>query len=395
MNWTPETRLRWTLRWVAIGFILGILLSWNLWTSRRVYPLFPVWDWIPMFSPGASALVAFLLLILLTWIAVKPGRWIALVFLVSTVFLALQDQSRWQPWAYQYGLMLLPLIFLRKGQDESAALGLLQFVVMMVYLWGGIHKCQPGWLSVWEGSMVAPLLSESKDGFLDSLMLGFGYLVPAIEILMALGLLFRKTRLPAIVTIILTHLTILILLGPVKGSISNSVVWPWNIVMVGMVIVLFLKQECLVFEAFKIRSLMPVSVPLLVLMTFTPVLFYFGLWDRYLSFSLYAGQQKRILVQVPADALDHVPDSWRPYLMDPKAKDGHQVLLPGNWSNQELNVPLISEWRILRAFSKILCAEDLGGAELRFYIDHRHLKGKPKQYFRCDQIEEMRPRPAK
>ena len=75
--------------------------------------------------------------------------------------------------------------------------------------------------------------------------------------------------------------------------------------------------------------------------------------------------------------------------MDPKARDGHQVLSPGNWSSRELNVPLISEWRVLRAFSQKLCDEDLGGAELRFYVDHRHLPDKPKQYFRCDQIEEM------
>lgn len=389
MNWTPETRLRWALRLVGIGFMAGILLSWNLWTSRRDYPLFPVADWIPQFAPGISALVALAMVGLLIWLVVRPQVWSASACLGLFLFLALQDQSRWQPWAYQYALMLVPVLLLRMGKDERAVLGLLQFIVMMVYLWGGIHKCQSGWLSVWENSLVAPLISEGKEGVLDVLLLGFGYLIPIIEILMAVGLLFRRTRLPAIVAIVVTHLVILALLGPVKGYISNSVVWPWNLVMVGMVICLFYQQELCFADLIKSIRWLPVSVPLVALMIVCPILFYLGLWDRYLSFSLYAGQQKRFLVQVPAEALPHVPEVWIPYLVNPQANDGHRILSPSTWSTKELNVPLISEWRILRAFAKELCAEDLGGSELRFYIDHRHLPDKPKQYFECDQVEQI------
>lgn len=389
MNWTPETRLRWTLRFVGLGFVSGILLSWSLWTSRRDYPLFPVAEWLPQFAPGISALVALAMVGLLIWLVVRPQAWSALACLGLFLFLALQDQSRWQPWAYQYVLMLLPVVLLRVGKDERAVLGLLQFILVMVYLWGGIHKCQPGWLSVWENSLVAPLLSETGGTFSDALLLGLGYLVPAVEILMAIGLLFRKTRVAGLIAILVTHLTILVLLGPVKGYISNSVVWPWNLVMVGMALILFYKEEVYFLGSLKVGWLRPLAVVLFVLMTVAPGLFYFGLWDRYLSFSLYAGQQKRILVQVPREALDHVPTAWIPYLADPKSKDGHQILSPGTWSSRELNVPLISEWRILRAFSKELCAEDLGGAGLRFYIDHRHLPDKPKQYFLCDEIDQI------
>ena len=151
MNWTPETRLLWTVRLTGIGFIGGIVLSWSLWTNRREYPLFPVWDGIPIFSPDVSALITLFLLVVLGWIVVKPGRWNVLVFLVLMLFLALQDQSRWQPWAYQYVLMLLPLVFVYSRKDEKGTFGVLQFIMVMVYLWGGIHKCQPGWLSVWDG----------------------------------------------------------------------------------------------------------------------------------------------------------------------------------------------------------------------------------------------------
>ncbi len=344
---------------------------------------------MPKFAPGISALVALLLIGVLVWVVLRPGRWNVTLFLVLILFLTLQDQSRWQPWVYQYTLMLLPLFVARSERARRGALGLLQFIVVMVYLWGGIHKCQGGWLSVWENSLIAPLLSDTGERLIDVSLVGFGYAVPAIEILMALGLLFKRWRNYSVILITVTHLTILMLLGPVKGSISNSVVWPWNGVMIGMVFLLFWQQEGFMLEAFKPKTLIPLSALVVGLMTVAPILFYFGLWDRYLSFSLYAGQQKRFLVQVPAEALDHIPDAWRPYLVDPEAKDGHQVFSPGSWSSKELNVPLISEWRILRAFSETLCGEGLAGAEIRFYVDHRHLPDKPKQYFYCDELEQM------
>ena len=157
----------------------------------------------------------------------------------------------------------------------------------------------------------------------------------------------------------------------------------------GMVVVLFFKQEGAFFSAFKNRSLLVPATGILVLMTIAPIFFYAGLWDRYLSFSLYAGQQKRYLVQIPALALDHIPKEWNDYLLDPKAKDGHMLLSPSSWSSKELNVPLISEWRIIRRFSETLCSYDLGGSQVRFYVDHRHLSNKEKRIFTCDQIDEM------
>jgi hypothetical protein len=145
----------------------------------------------------------------------------------------------------------------------------------MVYLWGGIHKCQSGWMSVWKNSLIAPLVEGRGGTLLASILLSFGYVIPVIEIGMAL-------------------------------------------------------------------------------------------------------------------ALDHIPKEWNDYLLDPKAKDGHMLLSPSSWSSKELNVPLISEWRIIRRFSETLCSYDLSGSQVRFYVDHRHLPQKPKQIFSCDQTEEMR-----
>ena len=252
--------------------------------------MFPVADSVPQFASGFSVLLALMMIGLLSWFVIRPQAQNALICLGLFLLLALQDQSRWQPWAYQYALMLLPVIALKVGKNERPVLGLLQIIVGMVYLWGGIHKFQSGWLSVWENSRAAPLLSDTRDGGMDSAMLGLGYLIPPIEFLMALGLLFRRTRLAAIAAVIASHLFILTLLGPVKGYVSNSVVWPWNLAMAGMVICLFYKEEIYFSDTIKSPLWLSISTPALILMTACPALFYFGLWDRYLSFSLYAGQ---------------------------------------------------------------------------------------------------------
>ena len=391
MKWSPSSRSLWIIRLIGIGLIGGMLLSWKLWISDRLYPLFPVWDFVIPFPAPLDTIILGVFLILAAWLVVRPNHKAIIAVLVFVVVLALQDQSRWQPWFYQYGLMLLPFAFVARWNEgqSQAVLGILQLVIVMVYIWGGIHKCQPGWMSVWEYSLMAPILARLPYEGFQSAVVACGYLIPLIEIAMAIGLLFRPTRLVAILLALSTHLVILFLLGPVKGYISNSVVWPWNLVMVGMVIVLFFRVEGISLNALSNPYLRLPAWVIAVLMTVAPVLFYFGLWDRYLSFSLYAGQQKRYLVQVEASAAAALPPEYDDFVADPQAPDGHYILSPGNWSLRELNVPLISEWRILRAFSRKICQDDKFGSDPYFYVDHRHFPKKPKYFFRCSEIEEM------
>jgi hypothetical protein len=389
MNWDPDFRIRWLIRLIGIGILAGVALSWKLWITDRFYPLFPVWDWIPQLPGPVSKLFAFTFVGFVIWLVIKPSRANIISVLVFMLILALQDQSRWQPWFYQYGLMLFPFAFLRKPDEDASILGIQQFIVIMVYIWGGIHKCQPGWMSVWENSLLEPILKGMETGTLTTFLIGCGYGVPVIEMLMGIGLFFRRTWLPSIIVVWMTHVVILVLLGPVKGYISNSVVWPWNLVMMAMVLVLFYKSEKMSFTAIRKKKLLLPFYEVMALMLIAPILFYAGLWDRYLSFSLYAGHQKRYLVRMPASSLEYFPPELANYLIDPRAADGHLVLSPSTWSTEELNVPLISEWRILRSFSRKLCTENQSEDPLMFYVDHRHLPKKPKEYFACDQIAEM------
>jgi hypothetical protein len=95
---------------VTSGLIAALLLSWRLWTSSRSYPLTPVLPFLrPMAFPfDALLLVALLILAALIANVSKPARLISALVFVA-VILAVFDQSRWQPWFYQYLFMLLAL----------------------------------------------------------------------------------------------------------------------------------------------------------------------------------------------------------------------------------------------------------------------------------------------
>jgi hypothetical protein len=290
--------------------------------------------------------------------------------------------------------MLVPFAFLINRRDERqsiAVIGLNQLVVVAVYFWGGIHKCHSGFLSVYQNNLVKPIIDSLESPLLISLVSGFGYLIPPIEILVAVGLLFRPTRKAAVTGAIVMHIVILLLIGPAKGYASNIVVWPWNIAMSGMVWALFSNPpNRITFVFLKQAQLKQVGLGLCTLLYLCPLLFYAGKWDRYLSFNLYSGRQKQMLVKIEAEALDSTPLEWRPYIVDTDAPDGHKILSISKWSNGELKVPLISEWRILRNMSQHICKQHTVGPSPIFYIDHVHLPNRPGSYFTCDQIELIR-----
>ena len=194
MNLNSDIRIHWLIRLTGVGLISGMLLSWKTWIGDRLYPLFPVWDWVPQFPQPWDTVSVLLFFGCVAWMIFKPSRLNISVVLLWMILFALQDQSRWQPWYYQYGLMLVSFIFLKKPQEESSVLSLQQFIIIMVYAWGGIHKCQAGWISVWENSLIEPILRNvSGEGF-SAILLGFGTVIPVIEILMAVGLLFHQSR---------------------------------------------------------------------------------------------------------------------------------------------------------------------------------------------------------
>ena len=103
-------RILWLKVVLALAFLGGFLLSAELWGVSRAYPLTPVIEGLPAVPPLLIRIWFIALLVLLAAILVvrRPQGYV-LAFVVFAGLLGLFDQSRWQPWFYQYLFMFAAL----------------------------------------------------------------------------------------------------------------------------------------------------------------------------------------------------------------------------------------------------------------------------------------------
>lgn len=292
MQESAQIRLLWLKRGLVTALILGLLLSTKLWVSTREYPLVPFSDFVPLLLPYPLDYLLFGLLGgLLVMILIFRGRLagiLVVAVLALAVLLVLQDQNRLQPWFYQYLFMLAALGFSNLGWlSTENAMNTCRLIVAFTYIWSGLQKAHVRFAENAYPWLIEPLASHLPSGAVSTLEYG-AYSVPVIEVAIGLGLLVRPLRKPAIIGAILMHAFILFTIGPL-GHDWNLVVWPWNVAMVAFVLILF-------WQAPDNPSLLAVLKPegstfraiVLVLFAFMPALNFFGLWDSYLSASLYS-----------------------------------------------------------------------------------------------------------
>ena len=282
----------WLERGVVAGLLAGVLLSVKLWVSAREYPLVPLLDFLaPLPYPLDYLLFGLfgVLLIGALFFRARLGGAFVVAALAVAVLLVLQDQGRLQPWFYQYSFMLAAIGLSNLGRlSTEGAMNACRLIVAFTYLWSGLQKAHVSFAENVYPWLIEPLASHLPSGAASALAYG-AYAVPVMEAAIGLGLLVRPLRQPALVGAILMHAFILFALGP-WGHDWNSVVWPWNVAMVVFDLILF-------WRAPDNPALLTVVKPggsifravVLVLFAFMPALNFFGLWDSYLSASLYSG----------------------------------------------------------------------------------------------------------
>jgi hypothetical protein len=377
-----ELRARWIAVRVCVclGLLCGLLLSWRLWlSSGRRFPVLPCFAWGALPAPFDWALLAGALGLCGAAIARVWNRWVIAALVALLAVLGLLDQMRWQPWAYQYLLCLVPMAFVGRREDRSgiaSALDIVRMILVAIYIWGGIHKFGVQFQRTYESDVVVRLL-ESTHGWLRDLITWSGHLVPWMEILIGVLLLLPRLRIGGVWMAIGMHGFILLTLGPF-GLGNNSVIWPWNLAMPGMVLALFYKYDGLALaELGSVKRLRPVAFAIGVLVLWMPVRWYSKRWDQYLSFHLYSGYHQRMALMVSnakAATLDpFFTQMMTPATPAPGAAPTHQELSIARWAMTELNVPMPSEDRLLLRVAKQLDEQmDLTVADY-FYRDYPEL----------------------
>jgi hypothetical protein len=325
------------VRLSAMGFLASMALTTGLWfDAERSFPSFPaiafltpeaadfpVWDLasVPIAATLAAALCGLL---------IRPGSTVLLnTAILSAMLLAGADVHRLQPWVFQYLLTFgLARLLLRDPSWSFASA--IRFLLIGTYFWSGIQKMNPAFKND-----VLPFFLEALEPFMNTAAWHAlaGQCLPSFETVLGLGLLFVRIAPWAGAALIGMHLLILLALGPF-GHATNAAVWPWNLVMIGILLrAVPPRRTCPV----QFRRTWRRAWPLLVLTTLAPALGVLGWWPSYLSMSLYSGNVTLVLVQMDRDYLDRIA----PDVRELTRSDGPDsaVMSMANWAYCELGVP--------------------------------------------------------
>ena len=317
--------------------VAGMALSHRLWMGARNYPTAPVWDGLPAVAGPLDAVIFAVLLGLLVWIGVsaRPGWGIA-AFVVGMAGYCLFDQGRWQPWVYQY-LVMLGVVGVSYVWPGAEGLNTCRLVCACIYFWSGVHKAQAGFVP--EFRWLTGPVSEALPGWVS-------FTIPAMEVAIAVSLVSRSLRRTAVVAAVAMHVLILASIGPL-GRGWNAVVWPWNVAMATMVALLFWRERGPLWRA---KAYWRLVIPLFLI---APLASFAGLWDSYPSFALYSGDNADGTIYLSRAVTERLPEAVQDEVIENDS--GVDELDVSDWSFAELQVPAYPEARVFRSVAKGVC----------------------------------------
>ena len=160
------------------------------------------------------------------------------------------------------------------------------------------------------------------------------------------------------------HVFNLIWLGPL-GLQYNKVVWPWNVAMIILLWMIFIKKEINAKLIWKNTGALVAFCWILL-----PALNLAGWWDNYLSCNLYSGNIPSMIICVK-DNIDSLPVAkfFNKRNMPGICDDGH-ILNIQNWALAEMNIPPYPEERVYRAIKKDWLNK-YPSVNTEFYVRHR------------------------
>ena len=120
-----------------------------------------------------------------------------------------------------------------------------------------------------------------------------------------------------------------------------------------------------------------------------PLFGLFGLWDFYLSASLYSGNNERGALFVSGTVKDRLPAEIREHVADVPAGEKYALNLY-RWSYEELNVPPYLEARVFRNVARHVCSYAGEPSGVRLEIQGRSVfssGGRKVWIYDCSGVE--------
>ncbi len=319
-----------------------MLLSAALWwpSTGRTFPVLPAFDAFSVIPVQAAWVLS--TLFCAACVLYAMGRLAASAFLPIVlslaVLLCVLDLNRLQVWLWLWVLLwLADWHGLRTGYSANAQ----PWILAAVYTLSGYSKLTPWFQTNFDWLCEALALTRPLVGNTT-----LAYATGLAEMAIGPLLLLPVTRTLGKWAATTLHLYILFMLGPLVLH-WNSVVWPWNIAMIGMVWYAFSGQN-----AYR-PALRPVPVALLVLAWLMPLLNKKNLWPESMSWKMYANTHREASIVAEGERKDDcLPQVW---------PISDQNLLVDDWSYRELNVPpfnCMANFELALQTAQRFCSDD-------------------------------------
>ena len=174
--------------------------------------------------------VALFVLAAVALVAPRPGWFIAAFLAIMAVF-CLADQTRWQPWVFQYSFLLAAIALLcgqwRRWRAAGAEHRPADRRLHLYFL--GPAEGQPEFRGE-RFSMDRSAHHRACFRRRPICFTRFGMAVPLVQVAFGIGLLTRRFRRVSLIAAVAMHLFILAMFGP-AGLDWNDIVWPWTAAM--------------------------------------------------------------------------------------------------------------------------------------------------------------------
>jgi len=382
----PADRLLLLKTTVIVAFCVGLLMCPALWIGPRSYPMAPVSSLLPPIEGWVAAGLYGCLFPLAALAVVLPRpRWCVAGFLGIVAVFCLADQTRWQPWVFQYGF-LLGIVALTPGagsgqDDDARVLDIARLIVALTYVFSGLQKINLNFMGndfPWIVSPITSLLPSAS-----SLLEAFGFVVPFVQVAFGIGLLTQRYRRVSLWAAVCMHLFILAMFGP-AGLNWNSVIWPWTATMAAFDVLLFSQASDFSWRQAATRR-EPGLLAAIMLFALLPLLSFFNLWDSYLSSALYSGNLTEAQIYLSDLGAASLAPAIKSRLVH--TSPDTNVLNIQRWAMEDLNVTPYSETRVFKAVAKGVCSGMRDRSQLVLIVrEQRMFFSRPESGYRCAEL---------
>jgi hypothetical protein len=374
-------------RWTSMCALALIAVTYKLWLPQTVFPQVPVFeilcsspslvDWI-----GLGCMIAGLVASTI-WPSSRIRSVAGFLILASLVTLISLDQHRFQPWAYQLGLFTTIWLCCC---NIPLRLNLMRYLIVGIYFYSAAGKLDfefmhsvgqqmLGAMAKWTGHELSKVPESSR--------IAMVAIFPIIELAIAMGLLWPKSRRVAGVFAIGLHLILIAVLGPL-GLNHRLGVLIWNGQFAVQAFLLFVVPQIGLRDR-KLDLAGPQQtsscwkhyigerfcIALVAVVNVMPCSERFGVWDHWPSWALYAPHSSRVRVEVASPSVQHLPASLAT-LVNFSAIDedaGVWLQLPMDaWSLKTLDTPIYPQSRFQLGVARHIASEIKSDFQIRVTI---------------------------